>query len=374
MFSGGKMGLPVLVLLLLLPISEAELVKGNSTVRLAGLGNTCVAMSYQSGSLIGNPAAAVSGNNLSFQLGLAGIDYQSMIPQNGFQAQNQLGLDVLPGFYYARPIGPYDLHVGFMGQLKNQTQIGMEHTRSEYIINEQRFVAKTNLVSTYNLLWQYGWRLGISRKISNGRLGFRIKSLTQRAKAGQILSSLHLDAQHNSDININDPRALIPAIIDSLDFANPSQYLERVDEPNTDHTVAKFDLDFGYQSYFSLQKANDLCIGVMTKNVLQRKLVELLFAEFGIGASYQPNNWMLIGADVFRCNRRFNPNFGLEIGTSWQRGFDGGLAFRVGIQRKETTTLSLGVQLSLGGSTWNYAWQHKTSPTNQHFFGSAIRF
>ena len=360
--------------LVFLPASQADWVKGNEIVRLAGLGNTRVATSHQSGSLVGNPAAAINGNNLSFQWGLANLDYQSMIPQVGFHAQNQASLDFLPGFYYARPFGRYNLHIGFIGQFKNKTQIGMEHTRSEYIINEQRFLAKANLVSTYDLLWQSAWLFGLSCQIGTSHLGLRIKASTQRAKAGQILSSLNLDAQHGSDVNVNDPRALIPAVIDSLDFANPSQYLERLDDSRINQKITKYDLDFGYQSYFSFRKVDDFCVGIMVENMLQRRLIQQSFTQFGVGVSYQPNNWMLGGIDIFRSAQRFNFNFGLEVGTSWEKGFNGGLAVRFGIQHHREMTPSLGIQIALGGSTWNYAWQRKTTSIGQHFLGSAIRF
>ena len=66
-----KWGWWFLGVLVFLPASQADWVKGNEIVRLAGLGNTRVATSHQSGSLVGNPAASINGNNLSFQWGLA---------------------------------------------------------------------------------------------------------------------------------------------------------------------------------------------------------------------------------------------------------------------------------------------------------------
>ena len=356
------------------------MIVGNETVRLAGMGNIRVGIAHQSGGLFGNPATPVVGNNLSLQIGVANQLRQRLPPKMGFQFRDQLNLDLLPSFYYARPIGQYAIHLGFVGQLENQAQMGLESTRSEYAINEQRFIAKTNLVSSYDLLWQYGWQIGVSHRLSSSNLGGRVKAITQRAKEGQILSSLHLNAQHGSDINVNDPRALIPAIIDSLDFTNPAQYLERTDEPLVDLIVTKYDFDFGYQHYFSVQQTDDLCVGVVVENLLQRKLVRPLFTQFGIGAGYRPQAWILVGADLFRGNRQFTFNSGIEIRTEWEKIFRGAVALRAGVTKSTATALSLGGQISLGSSVWNYAFQQsvitdsvESAPT-QHLFGSMIRF
>lgn len=359
--------------------------RADEKVRIAGMGGVKIAMNAADAGPFGNPAALldVEANNLSIALSVENYRYEELPETPVIQFASELTLDSRPSIYYSRAHGDWGLSVGYIATLKNFAEFEVEATRSEYIVDRQQFSATTNMLTDYNLLWEYGWTIGFSKRLEEGIIGVRLKRISQKAKRGQILSALNLEAQHGGDVNINDPRELIPAIIDSLDFSEPAQYFDAEDQPTQDLTIAKFELDIGYQM--------DLPIGVwgnrqaraglIIENLLQRKLIEPLPLRLGIGVAYEPLDWIALGVDAWRVagHRGLDFAIGWELHEGWTRGFTGSAALRAGFSRVDTVSaFSIGLSLALGGSHWEYTMikGFRGQPLSQaaHLFASTVRF
>ncbi|MCZ6678922.1 MAG: hypothetical protein O7E52_16945 [Candidatus Poribacteria bacterium] len=354
-------------------------------VRIAGMGGVRIGMNAPDAGLFGNPAALleVEANNLSVALSIENYHYEELPETPLLQFASELTLDSRPSIYYSRSYGDWGISVGYTATLENDAEFEVEETRSVYIVDQQQFLATTNMLTNYNLLWEYGWGVGFSKKLDEGVIGIRLKRLSQNAKRGLILSAVNLDAQHGSDVNINDPRELIPAIIDAIDFSEPTQYFDAEDQPTQDLTVTKFELDLGYQRDFAMDflGGRRLRTGLVIENLLQRKLVEPLPLRFGIGAAYQPLNWIAVGLDTWRVSGHRGLDFaiGWELHDAWERGFTGAVALRGGLSRIDTVSaFSLGVSFALGSAYWEYTLSKRfhDQPLSQatHLFASTVRF
>ena len=349
------------------------------------MGGVRIATNASDASIFGNPAGLidVEKNNLSAAVTVSNFRYIPLPAIPELQFSDQLTLDLSPSITYSRSFHNLGFSVGYLSKLKNKATFSLENTRSQYLVDEQRFLAKTLSVTEYNQLLQFGWYVGFSRKLNQSQFGFRLNRISQHAKRGQVLMGLNLDAQHASDINVNDPRALIPAIIDSLDLANLGQYIDQFDEVSQDLEISKFDFDLGYQHYFNidLMGARKVLTGVVIQNLLQRKLVERLPTIIGIGANTKVFQWLTTGLDLWRVPGHHGVDFafGWELVQSWQRGFSGNIALRNGLSRINGVGIfSFGFSLGLGGSRWEYSLQKcfRDQPLDQavHSFASTVRF
>ena len=354
-------------------------------LRIAGMGGVKIGMRTPDAGVFGNPAALldVEANNLSLAFSIEDYHYEELPETAVIQFASVLTLDSRPSIYYSRSYGDFGVSVGYTATLDNSAKFEVESTRSEYIVDEQRFSATTNMTTAYNLFWEYGWAIGFSKQLHEGLFGLRLKRMSQQTKRGRILSTLNLESQHRSDVNINDPRDLIPAIIDSLDFADPAQYFDATDEPTQDVTVTKFELDIGYQRDFSIDALGrrNLRTGLIIENLLQRKLIKQLPLKFGLGAAYEPLKWISVGLDISRVSGHRGLDFaiGWELHEAWQRGFTGAAALRGGLNRIDgTAAFSIGMSFALGSLRWEYTLnkRFRDQPLNQasHFFASTVRF
>lgn len=349
------------------------------------MGGVMIATNASDASAFGNPAGLVDveGNNLSAGVTLSNFHYTPLPAVPEFQFSDQLELHLSPSITYSRSFQGNGFSIGYLSELRNKATFSLENTRSEYLVDEQRFLAKTLSITEYNQLLQSGWYVGYSKKMGRSQLGIRLNRITQHAKKGQVFVGLALDAQHASDINVNDPRALIPAIIDSLNLADLGQYIEQSDEVSQDLERSNFDLDLGYQHHFNIDLIGKrkILTGLVIRNLLQRKFVERLPTKIGIGANTKILKWLTTGLDVWRVprHRGLDFAFGWELVKSWNRGFSGNVALRNGLSRiNGVGVCSLGLSLGLGSSRWEYSLQgrFRDQPFDQatHSFASTVRF
>ncbi len=354
----------------------------NEKLRIAGMGGVKIGVHAPDAGIFGNPAAlmSVAENNLSISVSAENYRYHKPPVTEDSLFFATLNFDSQPSVYYSRSFGDFGISVGYAGMLNGFAEIEVEPTRSEYIVDQRRFSATTSMVTDYNLLWESGWRIGFSRKIKDSLVGFRLKRVSQTSKRGQILSAVSLRAQHSSDVNINDPRALIPAIINSLDLDDPAQYFDSVDEPSQDLTIRGFELDLGYQREETLRNRL-LRAGLIVENLFQRKLIEPLPLKLGVGIAHEPFDWMTVGLDISRVfgHRGLDFAIGGELHKSWTRGFKGAAALRGGISRINATGMfSVGISFALGSLHSGYTLHKRFTgqPFGEaiHLFASTVRF
>jgi len=354
-------------------------------LRIAGMGGVKVGMNAPDSGIFGNPAALleVVENNLSLAFSVENYHYEKLPETDAIQFAATLNFDSRPSVYYSRAFDDFGIAVGYATTLNNFAESEIERTRSEYLVDQRQFSATTNLVTDYNLLWESSLTIGFSKRLKESLIGFRLKRVSQTAKRGQILSLLNIESQHSSNVNINDPRELIPAIIDNVDFTDPAQYFDSVDRPSQDLTVSKFEVDLGYQRDFSIETLGNrpLRAGLIVENLLQRKLVRQLPLKFGVGAAYEPLNWIALGADIWRVlgHRGLDFAVGWELHESWARGFKGAAALRGGLSRIDATAIfSVGASFALGSLHWEYTlnkrFKGQTLGEATHLFASTVRF
>ncbi len=371
--------------MILLSIVIASTGTADEKLRIAGMGGVKIGTNASDAGLFGNPAAllGVEANNLSLAFSVENYRYDKLPETDTIKFAAALTLDTLPSIYYSRAYGDFGISVGYAAALNNSATFNLEGTQSDYVVGEQRFSATTTMMTDYELLWEYGWAVGFSKRLNEGLMGIRLKRMSQQAKRGKILSSLNLVAQHQSDVNINDPRKLIPAIIDSLDFADLARYFDSVDKPTQDLTVTKFEIDLGYQRDFSIQAlgGRNIRAGMVVENLLQRKLVQPLPLKFGIGVAYEPFEWMSLGLDLWRVSGHRGLDFaiGWELYRAWKRGFTGAAALRGGLNRIDATeAFSIGVSFALGSLHWEYTlnkrFRNQSLGEATHLFASTVRF
>ena len=351
-------------------------------LRIVGMGGVKIGVYAPDAGIFGNPAAllGVAENNLSISASVENYRYDKPPGTTGSQFFATLNFDSQPSVYYSRSFGDFGVSVGYTGMFDGFAEIEVEPTRSEYIIDQRSFSATTNMVTDYALLWESGWSIGFSRRLKDSLVGFRLKRVSQTSKRGQILSGVSLRAEHGSDVNINDPRALIPAIINSLDLDDPAQYFDSVDAPSQDLTVRGFELDLGYQREETLRN-RPLRAGLIVENLFQRKLIEPLPLKLGVGIAHEPFDWMTLGFDISRVfgHRGLDFAIGGELHESWTRGFKGATALRGGISRIDATGMfSVGITFTLGSLHSGYTLKKRFTgqPFGEatHLFASTVRF
>ncbi|MBM3235167.1 hypothetical protein FJZ31_02590 [Candidatus Poribacteria bacterium] len=335
----------------------------NEALRIAGMGGAFIGISSVDAGVFGNPATLVDvkANNLSFAFSVENFRYDELSEAEDKQFASNLVLRSKPSVYYSRAYRDMGFSVGYLSDWNNTAKFTIENTQSSYIVNERRFEAETPFCTRYDTLWENGVALGFSKRLQTAIVGMRIKILRQTAKRGQLISSLRLESIHGEDVNPNDPRQLIPAIIDNLELkdGNIKDAIRPDDEVELDLSDTGLDVDFGAQTAILTKKlnVNGLTAGFILTNVLHRKLAAKRHSELGIGLGYEPLPWITTGLDLRKqfAEKGLTVNFGWEIRGKWQRGASIETAVRNGFDISiAQKRFALGFLLALGNSYWEY--------------------
>jgi hypothetical protein len=352
----------------------------NEALRIAGMGGAFIGISSVDAGIFGNPAALVDvkANNLSFAFSMENFRYDELSEAEDKQFASKLVLRSKPSVYYSRAYRDMGFSIGYLSDWNNTAKFTIENTQSSYIVNERRFEADTPFFTRYDTLWENGVALGFSKRLQTAIVGMRVKILRQTAKRGRLVSALRLESEHGEDVNPNDPRQLIPAIIDNLEYS-----IERADEVELDLSDTGFDFDFGAQTDILTKKLsmNGLTAGLILTNILHRKLAAKRHSELGIGLGYEPLPWITSGLDLRKqfAEKGVTVNFGWEIRGKWQRGASIEAAVRNGfdisIAQKQ---FALGFLLAFGNSYWEYTltkqFKGESYSEANHTVASTIRF
>ena len=290
------------------------------------------------------------------------------------QFASTLSLRSEPSLYYSCSHKGIGFSFGILAGLNSkEAKLAIESTRSDYIVNERKFEAYTDVLMDYSVLWESGVILGLSKRLQNAKLGIKLKILKQTAKRGQIVSALHLTSIHDENVNRNQPKEFIPAIIDNLEYE-----ILRDDNAELDLSVTGLDVDIGIHADVLADK---ITAGIVFSNLMQRKLAVSRHAMLGIGAGYTQFDWITAGLDLRKKfgEKGLAANLGWEICGRLRKGAMVDVAFRNGISRENSQNrFSLGFKLALGNSYWEYALTKRFSGQSfrnaNHAVASTIRF
>lgn len=377
----------VLCILTLCLVHFTSVALSNEALRIAGMGGAFIGISSVDAGIFGNPATLVDvkANNLSFAFSVENFRYDELPEEADEQFASKLALRSKPSVYYSRAYGDMGFSIGYLSDWNNTAKFTIENTQSSYIVNERRFEAETAFFTHYDVLWETGIALGFSKRLQNAIVGMRIKILKQTAKRGRLISALLLESEHGEDVNPNDPRQLIPAIIDNLEHS-----IRRDDEVELDLSNTGLDFDFGAQTDILAKRLSvkGLTAGFILTNVLHRnprfsgsRKVGLRHSEIGVGLGYEPVHWIAAGLDLRKrfAQKGVTANFGWEIRGRWQRGVSIEAAVRNGFDISiAQKRFALGFLLALSNSYWEYTLtkqlEGKSYSKTSHTVAFTIRF
>ena len=371
----------VLYILTLCLVNFIPLALSHEALRIAGMGGAFIGISSLDAGVFGNPATLVDvkENNLSGAFSIENFRYDELSETLDKQFASKLALRSKPSIYYSRAYGDMGFSVGYISDWNiHRATFTIADTQSSYIVNERRFEAETPSFTNYDVLWENGVALGFSKRLQKAIIGMRIKIIRQTAKRGRLVSALRLESEHGEDVNPNDPRQLLPAIIDNLEHS-----IHRDDEVEVDLSDTGLDFDFGMQTDILTKKlgVEGITAGFILTNILHRKLVAKPYSELGIGLGYEPAHWFTTGLDLRKqfAEKGVNVNFGWEIRGKWQRGASIEAAvrngFEISIAQKQ---FALGLLVALGDAYWEYTltkqFEGESYSEANHIVASTIRF
>jgi len=385
MLNFNKLFFVLCVFLCLVNFISAAL--SNEALRIAGMGGAFIGMPSVDAGIFGNPAALVDveANNLSFAFSVENFRYDELSEAEDRQFASNLVLRSKPSVYYSRAYRDMGFSVGYLSDWNNTAKFTIEDTQSSYIVNERRFEAETSFFTRYDTLWENGVALGFSKRLQTAIIGMRVKILRQTAKRGRLVSALRLESEHGEDVNPNDPRQLIPAIIDNLELkdGNIKDAIRPDDEVELDLSDTGLDFDFGAQTDILTKKLSvkGLTAGLILTNILHRNLTGKRHSELGIGLGYEPLPWITSGLDLRKqfAEKGVTVNFGWEIRGKWERGAAIEAAVRNGFDISiAEKRFALGFLLSLGNSYWEYTltkqFKGESYSEANHTVASTVRF
>lgn len=354
-------------------------------LKIRGMGGVSAALKTDDPGLFGNPASLLQcqDNVLSATFSIENFEYEKLKEKPGEQFRSRFVFLSQPSVYYSRIIGNTGFSAGILSELSADAHFTLKNTKSDYIVNERRFSSDTDLLIDYDLLWERQLLFGIARELTDFLVGTRIKFIRQRLKIGQRISALNLESVHDPKINPNDPRELIPAIIDNLDIGNPAKYVSHENLPEQDKLTTGFEIDLGGQREFNVLYPIDqkVLAGVLVENLIQYNLIKNHPTKFRIGFYSKLTRWLEAELDLFRVSgsRGLDLAAGVEAHGMLSRWAKVGGAFRVGIARVNSEgQFSTGFRITLGSAYLEYSLIKKFSGEKiknaRHLFASTVRF
>ena len=334
----------------------------NEMLRIAGMGGARIATSAEDAGIFGNPASlvGVKHHNLAFGAAAEDIHWAERPKHGTVQFAAEANIDISPAFYYSHAFGKWGVSLGYTARFKNFADITLESTEAGYRRNSRQFSATTDLFTRYDLLQERSWTIGISRELGKSATGLRLRLLKQVVNRGMTISTLNLEARHGPEVDVDAPEELIEAIVEELQFGDRVRDIIHERQPTLERTVNRLELDIGFQRpiwFTEKQTKPPLLVGILFENLLRADLVEPHPFRVGMGAAYEPLEWLTVAADLWRDSGQKGINFavGSEVQKTWKSGY--AIACRTGIWYTPSDThFTAGIALVLGTLSTEYTW------------------
>ncbi|MCY3723354.1 MAG: hypothetical protein OXG97_14120 [Candidatus Poribacteria bacterium] len=356
----------------------------NEILRIAGMGGTRIATAAEDAGIFGNPASLVGVKHHNLALGATAenIHWAELPKQGTVQFATEANIDISPAFYYSHAFGKWGTSAGYAARFTNFVDFTLESTRAEYRRNSRQFSATTDLFTRYDLLQERSWTIGISRELGKSATGLRLRVLKQVVNRGMTISTLNLEARHGPEVDVDVPEELIEAIVEELQFGDRVRDIVHEHQPTLERTVNRLELDIGFQRpiWFDPKQTNPpLLVGVLFENLLRADLVEPHPFRVGMGAAYEPLEWLTVAADLWRDFGQKGISFavGSEFQKTWTEMAPKTVALRLGAGRTDATLhFSFGVGLRLGTTYLEYALMlgNFTYESDKHLLAFTLRF
>lgn len=170
------------------------------------------------------------------------------------------------------------------GLVEDELGAELSETRSEYMVNERRFTSLTPLSVEYLLLRDMTISLLWGRAMGEVSIGAALRLKRRDVEDGREEISLKLESIHGEEINPNDPRQLIPALVDNLRYS-----VEREGETNVERgTSLNLDLAVGFRPKW----AGGARLSFVLSNLLSSPLPRPEAPRISLKVRSSPLDWL----------------------------------------------------------------------------------
>lgn len=349
----------------------------NEMLRIHGMGGTRIATHAKDAGIFGNPASIgqVKTHNISGCITTENLSWQELPTLNTEHFMGESNLDILPSTYYSNVFGTIGVSIGHNARFLNYGSITILPANFNYVLDDRRFNAGVSTLTNYDLTHETQRIVGLGRRFGRSMLGVRLKWITQNVNTGQVLSTFNIEAQHDIDINTQDPEQLINAITEELDSDGSEVDLVHEDTPTREHTEngLGFDVGFQYGLKFGEQDYESISVGLLIENLLPTDFVDPHPTKFGVGLASEPVKGIHIAADTwYTSEQSVNFAIGTELYLSRKIAPDVGstplgkslIALRLGVGSIDES-LYYGVGLGLTHGTFSIDYTLKNQLKDQ---------
>jgi len=223
------------------------------------------------------------GREVGFHLSMSDLEFKKTEKEDTLLSTFQ-SLSVSPDILLMWGEGGKGFMVGYRFNIKSEVNADLLKTTSDYMVNERRFTSRTDLNLHYRMIREDDIFIGVGKRIGGAEIGCRLSLYRQTLKKGEIISEMRLTATHGEDVNPNDPRQLIPAIVNGLKYD-----LEKVDRPERDEgkSVLNADIAVGMRP----GGINGLRMSLVFRNLLFPQVLLPMRAGFVLHGIWEPREW-----------------------------------------------------------------------------------
>lgn len=291
------------------------------------------------------------GREAAFHLSISDLEFKKVEKKDALLSSFQ-SLNVSPDILLTWGEGGKGFMIGYRFELKGEVGADLLRTTSDYMVNERRFTSRTELNLDYRVVRDEDFFVGAGKAIGNIQLGCRLSLHRQTLKKGEIVSEMRLSAVHGEDVNPNDPRQLIPAIVDGLKYS-----LEREDRPERDENKSALNADIGIG--MRPEGIDGLRLSLIFRNLLFPQTPLPIRAGLAFHSIWEPRRWFELH---FRAEKLLGMRPMTLIGahlTGLQNGIGGTFSAEINLGGEMGRMIRLRIETILGGGRFGLSVEMK---------------
>ncbi len=223
------------------------------------------------------------GREAAFHLTVSDLEFKRIEKEDTLLSSFQ-SLSVSPDILLIWGRGTRGFMIGYRIDIGGEVNADLLKTTSDYMVNERRFTSRTDLSLDYRMVKDEDLFIGAGKTIGRMKIGFRFSLHRQTLKKGEIVSEMKLTAVHGEDVNPNDPRQLIPAIVDGLKYG-----LEKEDRPERDESRSALNADIAVG--MRLRRIDGLRVSLIFRNLLFPQTPLPMRAGLTLRGIWEPREW-----------------------------------------------------------------------------------
>jgi hypothetical protein len=286
--------------------------------------------------------SGLRGKALAIRLTVSDVEFER-IERDGTLFSSVQSLRLAPDIILMWGQAGIGFAIGYEPTFEGEMELNVLKTTSEYMVNERRFTSRTDLNLDYRMLKEERLTVHAGKRIRGIELGCRLSLQRQILKKGRIISEMKLTAEHGEDINPNDPRQLIPAIVDGLRYS-----INREDRPERDESGLGLNADLAIGIRPKIVEG--LRVAMIFRNLLFPQMPRPSHAGLTLYGVWMPRGWLEIEIGTEKLlSERPRSWFGFRL-TADHEGIGSMLSGGWISDRDGTKKAVVGLDLILGGN------------------------